>query len=144
MRIRNDTGHPIQLRLDDNHDSYIWKIIEPGEEAYVNIPADYADRMGLTPISMENEPVVAVLKPVVATIGATQIETKIVEEPFIKEDPDPAFVSELKKTRGLGKETIKNILGVFPNKVRLQQAIKAGIELPFNDKVDSILRGKYG
>jgi len=133
MRFRNDTGKEVLVRTDDGKGLYIWRVIGPGE--IVDIPEYYATNLGFVD---EN------IKSMESSIGETKVETKIIEQAFVKEDPNPEFMAELKATKGISKETLKNILGVFPTKERLKQAIKEKIELPFSDKIDKILREKYG
>lgn len=53
------------------------------------------------------------------------------------------FEKELKKVRGVGEKTVKDILRVYPTKKDLLKTISNGERLPFNDLVEERLLEKY-
>ena len=141
MRCRNDTGKEVLVRLDDGKGLYIWKVVVPG--TILDMPADYAKNLGFAletegPIEEERDKPISIPpeKPNGIPINST--------EEFKIQEPEKEFKDELKQSKGIGPKVLKDILGVFPTKDKLKEAIKSGIELPFNSKIDKILRIKYG
>ena len=72
-------------------------------------------------------------------VGPKKVETKQIE-------PEPSnelFFEELKKIKGIGKQTAKDIVNIFKTERQLRIHINNDDELPIRNDVEKLLRGAF-
>jgi len=124
MKFKN-TGKAVKVRTGTS--PYIWKTLYPGQE--IELPEEVGKAYGL-------EPLVVAVK---SKIGKKEVETKKV----LKKNKEKDFFEELKKIKGIGTKTAKDII-IWGNKAKLVETIKNKEDLPFRDDVVKTLIREYG
>ncbi len=125
MKFINNGG-PFKIRIGKLGTGCYWKTIKTNE--VVDLPAAEGKRKGLTE-----------LKTTEGQMGPEKVETKQLEN----YTPDDTFLKELKKIKGVGHKTAKDIVE-WGTKEKLIEQIKLKVHLPFRDDVEEKLRKKYG
>ena len=75
-------------------------------------------------------------------VGSSEpTKTQIIDRP--KPPTDKSFRKELRAIKGIGNETVKDIINVYPTKAHLISAIKKGDELSFRNDVAKKLQEVY-
>ncbi len=73
-------------------------------------------------------------------------ESKPKKEQIVKKTKPPTdmvFRSELRAIKGIGLETVKDIINVYPTKAHLISTVKKGDDLSFRNDVAKKLQEKY-
>lgn len=60
-----------------------------------------------------------------------------------KPESNTNFKEELKKIKGIGNETVKDILNIYPTKAHLISAVRKGDSLSFRNDISAKLKRRY-
>ena len=122
MKFVNE-GEPTQVRQDEGIGRFRWRILKTGET--IDLPLLVGKAYGFKVKSTEGK------------LGEKKVETKQIE------DTQDIFFEELKKIKGIGKQTAKDIVGIFKTKEQLLFHIGHDDELPVRNDIEKLLRGAF-
>jgi len=120
-------GEPTKVRIREGPDRFRWITLRTGET--INMDYRVGKRYGFQ-----------IVKSVEGSIRDKKLETKMIAE---EEKEINNYYERLKKIRGIGKKTIKDILKVFPGEKELIKSIKSGNVLPFRDDIEALLKKEW-
>jgi len=130
-------GQGTQIRIAEKSPfggiGYRWKLVKNGET--IDLSENVGLANGLEKVTDEMKPKVTGGK-----VGDTKVETKQFENNYT---PDDLFFEELKKIKGIGTKTAKDIV-VWGTKEKLIEVIELKKHLPFRNDIEAKLKKKYG
>jgi hypothetical protein len=121
-------GNPIQVRLKDRDNRYMWIGVKTGET--IDLPEEVGRAHGFEEF-----------KTTEGKINEEKVETKQIEVSDFKTN---TYWERLRNIKGIGKKTVEDIIKVYPDEEELIKAISENKKLPFRDDVENKLRGEYG
>ena len=121
--MRCKTNKPMRVRIGPS-EKCIFKSLIPGE--VYDLPEGIIKSRDL--IRVTEMP-----KTTEGKIGKKKVETKQI---------DSSYEKLLRKIKGIGIKTVKDILKVFPSKESMKRAVEHEESMPFDDDVEKKLRSK--
>jgi len=144
MKIKNITKEKLKIRGKESNPGFIWHTVQPNGE--VNIPDNDNIPNGFIIV---NEPIITkkieieIPEPIKENSTSKSVEALKGEEEQVTLDDLDGYKKELLKIKGVGKQTVEDIIKIYPNRKSLLKALNEGKDIPIRNDAAKNLKKNF-